>query len=156
MIEENVTQQVDVSDVDDSANDFIFSDDERERQRVARRPNVDHLDLATSGAKFARVALFDVGQRVVVERMSTLMGGNELRWLDTKVYHVKSLDREIGAVKATEEDTDHWSNLNFMSEKQVFRIAPPWPKNPFVDKRRKRQSKQMKEFHDRLRGDDGK
>jgi hypothetical protein len=156
MTEENVTQQVDVSDVDDSAIDFIFSDEERERQRMARRPAVEHLDLATSETKLTKVALFDVGQRVVVERMSTLMGGNEVRWLDTKVYHVKSLDRETGAVKATEEETDHWSNLNFMSEKQVFRIAPPWPKNPFVDKRRRRQSKQMKEFHDRLRGDGGR
>jgi hypothetical protein len=156
MTEENVTQEVDVSDVDDSANDFIFSDEERERQRLARRPNVDHLDTATSGTKFAKVALFDVGQRIVVERMTTLMGAGELRWLDTKVYHVKSLDRETGAVKATDEDTDHWSNLNFISDKQVFRIAPPWPKNPFVDKRRRRQTKQMKEFHDRLRGDGGK
>src|SRR5262245_24945619 len=73
---------------------------DRLERRENLRPGIEHLEVGVAVTEVdgqeTLVALFDVGDRVVVERRSELIGGG---WLDTRVLLVQHIDDQSGVVR---------------------------------------------------------
>ena len=96
--------------------------------RADRRPDIAHLaDGVVCGTDTGGIPipLFDVGSRIVVER--TING----RWLDTRVYRVKSIDDDTGIVRCWDEECNHHAVVGFKHDGQTFKLAPERG-NPFT------------------------
>lgn len=107
----------------------LLSKEQRELRRLAKRPSIDHLvdgvGVLSTGDK---VALFDVGDRIVVERNLTWSLST---WLDTRVYTVKAIDDETGVVRCIDEEMQHHAFVGFKHPGQTFKLAPK-KGNPFT------------------------
>jgi hypothetical protein len=121
-------------DLTPEAGDEFVAPEVREQKRLSRKPSIDHLKdgvLATDdglGGKMF-VPVFDVGDRIVVERHSQLLPGNP--WLDTRVYLVKDIHDEGGLVHCWDEELQHYACMAF-DRPDVQRIKlPPKRGNPF-------------------------
>ena len=112
-----------------------MSDDRRRAAWQARRPEVAHLK---EGVAFPpgmpAVPLFDVGDRIVVDRCTDLLKGTP--WLDTTVGKVRSIDDDTGLVTLLDETSDprlpsvRYFNFRLHGALQTFKLAPPRG-NPF-------------------------
>lgn len=117
-----------LDDDDDFATATSLSPEQREEKRLANRPAIDHLpDGIALSADGTKVPLFDVGDRIVVERF---LSWAPTRWLDTRVYLVRSIDDETGEVRCLDEECNHFAMLGFKHPGQNFKIAPKRG-NPF-------------------------
>lgn len=137
----------------------LLSPEELEARRLEKKPCLDHLERATERKNFEILALFGNNVRLVVETRSSLAAGvlsenwpkeKDLPWLNTKVIIVRELNLETGAIRAWDEDRDHWVHANFKNPTQAFYFAPPFPANPFKDKRKKKTNKRLKELRRRM------
>jgi len=113
--------------------------EQRNARRLARKPNISHLppgiasvpgskDPVTGLLKDEVFALFDVGDRIVVERY---ISWSLDQWLDTKVYRVTSIDDETGHVRCIDEEYNHNATVGFKHPGQTFKLAPK-KGNPFT------------------------
>lgn len=85
---------------------FALTPEQRETRRLQKQPRIDHLKDATVQAPDGTVLpLFNVGDKVVVERYSELL--NTHPWLDTRVLEVISIDDESGRVTCFDPDVKH-------------------------------------------------
>lgn len=113
----------------DELENALLSKEQREQKRLARRPSIDHLvDGVGTTPSGERVALFDVGDRIVVERNLLWSLGT---WLDTRVYIVKEIDDESGVVRCADEEMQHHAVVGFKHPGQTFKLAPE-KGNPFT------------------------
>ena len=112
------------------------------RAREARRPNIDWLEDAVIVSDGLPVRLFEVGDRLVIERRA----GDVLRgapWLDTQTYQVLSIDDETGLLHLwNKELCQHgWGNyITGPSRGDVYKLAPN-TKSAFSKKKRGRPKK---------------
>lgn len=113
--------QSDVGDVD--LGDLTVSPEQRRAKREAKRPSIDHLAPATAEHDGNTLALFDVGDRVVVERRYFHVGDIP-QWLDTRVYKVLTIDDLTGVCQCFDEQADHRAYLGFKDPCQTWRLAP--------------------------------
>ena len=96
------------------------------RAREARRPNISWLEDAITVDDGLVVRLFEVGDRLVIERRA----GDVLRgapWLDTQTYHVMSIDDDTGNIHLwNKELCQHgWGNyLTGPARGDVYKLAP--------------------------------
>lgn len=132
-----------VIESNDNIEDFILSPEQREQQRLAKKPSIDHLSPGVIVKDNKIVPLFSQGDRIVVERYATLVNG--CPWLDTFVARVISLDTETGVVRITDEETQHAGFVSFKQGHTVIKLAPK-SGNPFEGKRMMRRSKTMKKI----------
>ena len=94
--------------------------------REARRPNIDWLEDAVVTVDGEQVPLFEVGDRIVIERRA----GEILRgapWLDTQTYQVMSINDETGELHLwNRELCQHgWGNYITGPERgDVYKLAP--------------------------------
>ena len=109
--------------------------EERERRRLARKPDISHLKPGVAEVGGELIPLFDVGSRIVVERTAGLLRSRP--WLDTRVYIVRMIDDDKGIVGAWDEEWPHGTHNCFLSFKDGFhdiRLAPK-AGNPFVPRK---------------------
>jgi hypothetical protein len=112
------------------------------RAREARRPNIDWLEDAVAMVDGSPVPLFEVGDRLVIERRA----GDVLRgspWLDTQTYQVMHIDDETGNLRLwNRELCQHgWGNYITGPERgDVYKLAPN-TKASFSKKKRGRPRK---------------
>lgn len=111
------------------------SDDARFKRWQSQRPSIDHLPDGMITGDGTYLPLFDIGDRIVVERVTTLLPNKP--WLDTIVGKVRSIDDETGLVSVYDEDTDQRNpTVRFVSfgpahrDHHVFKLAPKVG-NPF-------------------------
>jgi hypothetical protein len=124
-------QQISVSNLSSGAG---------EARRLARRPDTDHLKPGTVSTGEGEVLpLFNVGDRIVVERCCSFLSGNP--WLDTYIYKVISIDDETGAIHCLDEDTEHHSTVSFKSKFQRVFLCPKTG-NPFTETAKKLAAKE--------------
>lgn len=127
------------SDEDEEMAGAGLTPEQRNARRLARKPSIDHLppgvasvpgalDPATGLMKAELFALFDVGDRIVVERYISWALD---QWLDTKVYRVTSIDDETGHVRCIDEEYNHHATVGFKHPGQTFKLAPK-KGNPFT------------------------
>jgi hypothetical protein len=113
--------------------------EQRNARRLARKPSIDHLppgvrwilgpkDPATGLCSELQVPMFDVDDRIVVERYISWALD---QWLDTKVYRVTSIDDETGHVRCIDEEYNHHATVGFKHPGQTFKLAPK-KGNPFT------------------------
>jgi len=107
--------------------DATLTDDARRERWQARRPPVDHLEpglLLPDGG--APLPVFDVGDRIVVDRRTALLRGSP--WLETIVGKVRSIDDDVGLVSLWDEAGDarnppvRWASM--VDGMHDFRLAP--------------------------------
>jgi len=102
------------------------------RSNVDKQPDVSHLKdgvvLAEVSGSLAAVPLFNIGDRIVVERHASLNPKHD--WLDTEVYIVRSIDDDTGIVRCWDVRRLQQSVLCFKSEHQRFKLCPKRG-NPF-------------------------
>ena len=112
------------------------------KAREARRPNIDWLEDAVAIVDGEPVPLFEVGDRLVIERRA----GEVLRgapWLDTQTYQVMSINDETGDLHLwNKELCQHgWGNyITGPSRGDVYKLAPN-TKSAFSKKKRGRPKK---------------
>lgn len=99
--------------------------EKREARRIESRPNIDHLvdAVVVKDGKFT--FLPQVGQKVVVERVSTVTKTRP--WLDTRVWVVNRINAETGRVDLWCEDLNQNGICNFIIGTQVgyrFKLVP--------------------------------
>ena len=108
--------------------------DQREKQRLEKKPNVDHFELGIAYDEVSGVytPLFEPGSKIVAERYASCLPGNP--WLDTRVYTVLSVDDpEPGVVHCFEDEVKHHAFLGYSHPHTVIRLwtPPERGKNPF-------------------------
>lgn len=114
--------------------DEMLSHEVRFARWQARRPVIDHLKSGTVvDPKDGSVwPLFNEGDRIVVDRRTTLLRG--IPWLETIVGKVRSINDDTGLVTMWDEDSDPRNPpvryVNFRDPFHDFRLAPPTG-NPF-------------------------
>jgi hypothetical protein len=92
--------------------EFVEDPKARWLKREARRPRIDHLQNGTVVSDTGEVLpLFDVGDRILVERHTELLHGHP--WLDTRIYVVQAIDDENGTVKCLDEEAGHRAYVGF-------------------------------------------
>lgn len=136
--------QVDLPEVDPAEQgvdpEFAeLGDDARRARWQSRRPRILHLKEAVTripgegGEPDELLPLFDVGDRIVVDRCTSLLRGDP--WLETIVGRVRSIDDETGLVTMFDEAGDPRMMLvrytNFKDVLHDFRLAPARG-NPFT------------------------
>jgi hypothetical protein len=124
-----------VEDEEFDIEDGSLTPEQREARRLARKPYIDHLQDGVAEADGERVPLFDVGDRIVVERRISFLTGHP--WLDTRVYVVKVIDDETGAIHCTDEEMQHYACVSFKSEFQRVKLAPK--KGPIFARKKKEE-----------------
>lgn len=103
--------------------DFSAGDSVREAARLAERPNIEYLQIATGSDESGNIVpLFSVGARIVVERLNPFAAGNP--WLDTRCYIVKKIDLETGILRCTDELASCAAFVSFKHPLQTVRLAP--------------------------------
>lgn len=116
------------------AGDEHLSQEARMARWQAKRPTIDHLPsgIAVDPDNGAVIPLFDVGDRIVVDRRTTLLRG--LPWLETIVGKVRTIDDDSGLVTIWDEDGDARNPpcryTNFRDALHIFKLAPA-KGNPF-------------------------
>lgn len=99
--------------------------EKREARRIESRPNIDHLADAVVEVDGKLKFLAQVGQKVVVERVSTV---TKMRpWLDTRVWIVNRVDPETGRVDLWCDDLMQNGICNFIVGTQAgyrFKLVP--------------------------------
>jgi len=121
-------------DLTPETEDAFVAPEVREQKRLSRKPSIDHLkdgvlttDDGLGGTM--HVPVFDVGDRIIVERHSQLLPGGP--WLDTRVYLVKDIVDDAGLVHCWDEELQHYACMAF-DRPDVQRIKlPPKKGNPF-------------------------
>jgi hypothetical protein len=112
------------------------------KAREARRPNIDWLEDAVAIVDGEPVPLFEVGDRLVIERRA----GDVLRgapWLDTQTYQVMSIDDETGNLRLWNRELCQHGWGNYITGPQrgdVYKLAPN-TKSAFSKKKRGRPKK---------------
>lgn len=113
----------------------LLSQEARLARWQSRRPPIDHLPdgLHVDHVTGDIVPLFDVGDRVVVDRRTNLLKG--IPWLETIVGKVRSIDDEKGLVQIYDEDSDPRNPpvryTSFLDGFHTFKLAPARG-NPFA------------------------
>lgn len=111
---------------DDFAYHSGLSPEQKELRRLSRKPKVDHLADGVHRSDGLAVALFDVGDRIVVERRTSLLPGAP--WLDTLVGKVRSIDDDTGTVSLDDEDSDPRCPVRryacYTDPLHLFKVAP--------------------------------
>lgn len=102
---------------DEDMGQAVLTPEEREKRRMARKPDVSHLKPAVVDGQL----LVSVGDRVVVERM---VSWEEGRWLDTMVYTVRSVNKETGILGVWDEERGHRGYVSFKSPHQQLFLVP--------------------------------
>lgn len=126
--EEEPTVETEVED--EPIEDGSLTPEQREQKRLARKPNIDHLQDGTIITKDGDVVpLFDVGDRIVVERLASCLIG--LPWLDTRVYLVQRINDDTGQVDCIDPEFHHYACVGFKSPYQKFKLCPA-KGNPFT------------------------
>lgn len=116
-----------------SFGDEHLSKEARFARWQAKRPNIDHLKDAVHVMEDGScLPLFDVGDRIVVDRRTKLLDG--LPWLETIVGKVRSIDDDSGLVTIWDEESDQRNPAcrytNFKDNLHIFKLAPV-KGNPF-------------------------
>ena len=102
---------------------------EAEAKRLARKPAVDHLELGTAPVEgLGLIPLFNVGDRIVVERHTTHLRGTP--WLDTRILTVLSIDDVTGHVRCNDPEAQQVCLVSFMSSTTRIFLCPR-AGNPF-------------------------
>lgn len=97
---------------------------DREACRLLSKPPIDHLeDGAATLEDGTVVPLFDVGDRIVVERWP-LISGSLPTWLDTRAYIVKGIDDETLTVKCWDPTAERMAFLGFGRTDSIVKLAP--------------------------------
>lgn len=114
-------------DDDDKIISLLMLDPEAAKKaREARRPNIDWLEDAVVTVDGSQIPLFEVGDRIVIERRA----GDILRgapWLDTQTYQVMHIDDETGNLRLwNKELCQHgWGNyITGPARGDVYKLAP--------------------------------
>lgn len=118
--------------VDDEENDITIiglTKEERTRRRLLKKPSLQHLLSGVhTNPDGTKVALFDVGDRIVVERR--IVFEEDHPWLDTKTYRVVKIYDDNGLLSCTDEEAGHRSWLSFTDGHHDIYLCPP-KGNPF-------------------------
>lgn len=97
--------------------------EQREQKRLSNKPSIDHLPDGVAALDDGSVLpLFDVGERIVAERHTDLLGGAP--WLDTRVYIVKSINDETGELLCYDEELQHFAYIGFRNPLTRIKLAP--------------------------------
>jgi hypothetical protein len=117
----------------DDEREYRNEDEEARRAGMAvaregRRPPIDHLENGTVAYGTTVLPLFNIGDRVVIERRTDWVKGTP--WLDTDVYDVKDIDDETGNVSVM-DDLWHAHVMNYRNPLHVFKLVPPGCHDPF-------------------------
>ena len=135
--------------------DEHLSHEQRFARWQAKRPNIDHLPtgIAVDPSDGSCVPLFDVGDRIVVDRRTTLLRGTP--WLETIVGKVRSIDDDSGLVTMWDEEGDARNPpckyVNFKDALHIFKLAPA-KGDPFVPPPPPKQPKPQKQPGEKHRG----
>ena len=110
------------SDDEGDYGDTTLTPEQREQRRLSRKPRIDHLMDGTATLDDGTVLpLFDVGDRIVAERHISFLTGAP--WLDTRVYIVKSIDDETGAVHCPDEEMQHYACVGYKNPHTRIKLA---------------------------------
>ena len=144
--------------------DEHLSQEQRFARWQAKRPNIDHLpegviqtfsepDPETGLKQLILLPAFDVGDRIVVDRRTTLLRNTP--WLETIVGKVRSIDDDTGLVTVWDEDGDARNPpcryVNFKDEYHIFKLAPA-KGNPFEPPKPEKKVAAPKDPNKRGRG----
>jgi hypothetical protein len=124
-----------IDDADEApSEEDLLSHEQRFQRWQSKRPPIDHLRdaLHVDHQTGDIVPLFDVGDRIVVDRRTTLLKG--VPWLETIVGKVRSIDDDTGLVTVYDEDSDPRNPpvryTSFKDGLHTFKLAPERG-NPF-------------------------
>lgn len=134
--EECVQQEIETNDEFESA---LFDPTEMAERRAARRPDVSHLADAiaiTEGGK--RIPLFNIGERILIERRSSFLKGNP--WIDTNVYTVLGIDDDTGVVSLWNEEFKQHARSTLNDPLITFKFPSLLAPSRRASNRRKRRS----------------
>jgi len=119
--------------------------EQREAKRLASRPVIDHLaDAVVAGPDGRLTFLPKVGDRVVIERVSTLTKSKQ--WLDTRVWVVNGVDPKSGRVDLWCDDLNQNGVTNFIVATQAggrFKLVPQ--KGPIFARKREQKPAKAEE-----------
>lgn len=114
--------------VDPDFEEATLQPEVREERRLSRKPRIDHLKPGTVSVDGEVLPLFDVGERVVVERHSSLLPGNP--WLDTQIFLVENINDDNGTVRGRHEELARTGFFGFKDSFTIVKLAPK-KGNPF-------------------------
>ena len=86
--------------------------EEKEKQRAASKPYVDHLADAVIEENGELKLVLNVGDKLVIERWVTWSDNNRT-WLDTKIYEIRQIDHETGNLALWDPEWQHHAGSNF-------------------------------------------
>lgn len=112
----------------------LLTQNERERRRLERKPSIDHLKPGTAIVDGEVLPLFNVGDRIVVERSISFRLDHP--WLDTRVYKVISIDDDSGVVRCFDDELMHNAYVGFKDPHSIVKLYPA-KGNPLVGKKRR-------------------
>lgn len=114
--------------------DALLAPEAREKVRLERKPKIDHLQDGTiqDADDGSVLPLFNVGDRIVVERHVSLEGQANI-WLDTEIYEVIEINDVTQVAKAQHEELRRISHIGFGPQHAKFCKIKLAPKrgNPF-------------------------
>ncbi len=119
-------------------NDFI-NRDVVEAIRVDSKPPIDHLrDAIGHRTNGDPIMLADVGDRIIVERVASVLVGRP--WLDTKTYRIQRINDVTGELilMNTDEAFAQTSTSNYITgPARGYRFKLPDPKGFAIGKRKR-------------------
>lgn len=154
-LQEPVETEVEVEEKETLAGDEHLSHEQRFARWQAKRPVIDHLPsgIIVDPSDGSVLPAFDVGDRIVVDRRTTLLRGTP--WLETIVGKVRSIDDESGLVTIWDEDGDARNPpcryTNFRDALHDFRLAPA-KGNPFEPPPPPKKEKPQRQAGEKHRG----
>lgn len=114
--------------VDPDFEEATLAPEVREQRRLSRKPIIDHLKPGTVVSEGETYPIFNIGDRVVVERRSSLLPGSP--WLDTQIFTIESIDDDSGVVRGRSEELLRSGFFSFKDALTIVKLAPARG-NPF-------------------------
>jgi hypothetical protein len=88
----------------------------------AQMPDIDHLqDGTVKLADGSILPLFDVGDKIVVQRHSQIL--KSMPWIDTRTYTVRFIDDAQNLVHCIDDELIHCSTLNYANPQTRVKLS---------------------------------
>lgn len=127
----------------------LLSSEEREKKRLEQKPDLcNYADAVVYLDDGTPVFVPEIGEKVVIERYSTVLGRFPPAWLDTRTYLVKGIDHDNGDLKLFDLELQQNSACNFFTAIPIHGYKMKLPTARGLKKGRKKRGAKAKFLND--------
>lgn len=123
----------------------LLSSEEKEKKRLEQKPDLcSYVDAVVYLDDGTPVFVPEIGEKVVIERYSTVLGRFPPAWLDTRTYLVKDINHDNGDLKLFDLELQQNSACNFFTAGPIHGYKMKLPTARGLKKGRKKRGAKAK------------